>query len=58
LNDGVVRNKVLTNLRAAFLKDLIREIHPVKPPDILEGAVTPVASDKNRNAELILFVEW
>lgn len=58
LNDGVVRNKDLPNLRAAFLKNLIGEIYPVKPPEILEGTVTPVTSDKDRNAELILFVEW
>jgi hypothetical protein len=58
LADGIVRNKDLPNLRAAFLKNLIGEIYPVKPPEILEGTVTPVESGKDRNAELILFVEW
>ena len=58
MDGGVVRNKDLPNLRAAFLKNLITDIYPVKPPEILEGAVTPVTRDKDRNAELILFVEW
>jgi hypothetical protein len=58
ISDGIVRNKDLPNLRAAFLKGLITEIYPVKPPEVLEGNVTAADRTKDRNAELILFVEW
>jgi hypothetical protein len=58
ISDGVVRNRDLPNLRAAFLKGLITDIYPVKPPEVLEGSVTTADSTKDRNAELILFVEW
>ncbi|MGQ0673279.1 MAG: hypothetical protein ACT4N2_10445 [Hyphomicrobium sp.] len=56
--DGTVRNGDLPNLRAAFMRDVVAENYPVKPPVILEGAVSPKANDRDRNVELILFIDW
>lgn len=54
----VVRNQDLPELRAMFLSRIVAEAYPVKPPKILEGAVTAKTSNRDRNAELILFVDW
>lgn len=56
--DGVVRNRELPNLRAAFLQSVVGEAFPKKPPQILEGIVAPRREAASRNAELILFVDW
>jgi hypothetical protein len=53
-----VRNDDLPSLRAAFMQKVITDAYPVKPPTILEGTVTSKTDDKDRNAELILFVDW
>jgi hypothetical protein len=58
IEGGIVRNTDLPNLRAAFMRDLVASTYPVKTPIILEGSVTPKASDRDRSVELILFVEW
>jgi hypothetical protein len=58
IDRGIVRNTDLPNLRAAFMRDLVASTYPVKPPVILEGAVAPKTSDRDRNVELILFVDW
>jgi hypothetical protein len=55
---GVVRNTDLPNLRAAFMRDLVASTYPIKPPVILQGTVTPKTDERDRNVELILFVEW
>jgi hypothetical protein len=55
---GVVRNTDLPNLRAAFMRDLVASTYPIKTPIILQGAVTPKTDERDRNVELILFVEW
>ncbi len=56
--DGRVRNVDLPDLRAAFLQKIVTETYPTKPPTILEGAVTPKTDDRDRNVELILYVDW
>ncbi len=58
LERGVVRNSDLPNLRAAFMRDLVASTYPVKTPIILEGAIAPKINDRDRNVELILFVDW
>lgn len=55
---STVQNEDLPNLRAAFMRDVVAENYPVKRPVILEGSVSPQSSDKDRNVELILFVDW
>jgi hypothetical protein len=55
---GIVRNNDLPNLRAAFMRDLVASNYPIKPPIILQGTVSPKTDDRDRNVELILFVEW
>lgn len=53
-----VRNEDLPDLRAAFMQKLIADAYPVKKPIILEGSVTGKSDDRDRNAELIMFVDW
>jgi hypothetical protein len=55
---GIVRNTDLPNLRAAFMRDLVASTYPVKSPIILQGTVTPKTDERDRNVELILFVDW
>ncbi len=55
---GALRNENLPNLRAAFLAELIADNFSVKPPMILEGGVSPKTGDKDRNAEMFLYVDW
>lgn len=55
---STVRNQDLPELRAMFLRKLVEDSYPVKPPIILEGVVSTKANSKDRNAELILFVDW
>ena len=54
----VVRNLDLPDLRAAFLQKIVADSYPLKRPIILEGAVSPKADDRDRNVELLLFVDW
>ena len=56
--DGVVRNQDLPDLRAAFMQKIVAETYPLKAPTILEGSVTPKVNDRDRNVELILYVDW
>ncbi len=56
--DGRVRNADLPDLRAAFLQKIVAETYPTKPPTILEGAVTPKTDNRDRNVELIMYVNW
>lgn len=56
--DNVVRNEDLPDLRATFIRNLVAESYPVKPPIVLEGSVTPKHDNRDRNVELILFVDW
>jgi hypothetical protein len=51
-------NGDLPNLRAAFLQKVVGSVYPVKEPVILQGVVSEKVSDNDRNAELILFVNW
>ena len=53
-----ISNKDLPDLRAAFMQKLIADAYPVKKPIILEGSVTAKTDDRDRNAELIMFVDW
>lgn len=53
-----VRNEDLPDLRAAFMQKIISDAYPVKSPKILEGTVTSKTNDKDRSAELIMFVDW
>ena len=53
-----VRNQDLPDLRAAFMQKLVADNYPLKTPIILEGAVSPKTDDRDRNVELILFVDW
>jgi hypothetical protein len=53
-----VRNRDLPDLRAAFMQRLVAETYPTKPPTILEGQVTDKTADRDRNVELILYVDW
>lgn len=52
-------NKDLPNLRARFLQYIFSESDPDLPvPIILEGNVKDVIDDQERNAYLIMFVNW
>jgi hypothetical protein len=53
-----VQNEDLPDLRAAFMQKVITEAYPLKPPTILQGTVTGKTDDRDRNAELILYVDW
>jgi hypothetical protein len=53
-----LNNGDLPNLRAAFLQKVVGAVYPVKEPVILQGVVSDKVSDGDRNAELILFVNW
>ena len=53
-----LNNGDLPNLRAAFLQKVVGSVYPVKEPLILQGTVSSQVSDGDRNAELILFVNW
>jgi hypothetical protein len=53
-----LNNGDLPNLRAAFLQKVVGSVYPVKEPVILQGVVSDKVSDGDRNAELILFVNW
>lgn len=55
---GYVRNEDLPDMRAAFMQRVIAEAYPLKAPTILQGAVTTKTDDKDRNAELLLYVDW
>ena len=56
--DPEVRNDDLPHLRAAFLQSVVSDVYPTKPPLILEGNVTTEANSRDRNVELLLFVDW
>jgi hypothetical protein len=56
--EGRVRNADLPDLRAAFMQRIVAETYPTKPPTILEGAVSPKTDNRDRNVELILYVDW
>lgn len=56
--DNRVNNSDLPFLRARFLKDLVRDVYPAKEPYVLEGVVTRDIDKEDRNAELMLFVNW
>lgn len=56
--DTVVQNADLPNLRAAFLKDVIETVYPVRVPKILDGAVSQAGTPANRNTELLLYLGW
>jgi hypothetical protein len=56
--DTAVHNTDLPYLRATFLQKIIADVYPVKPPVVLEGAVSAKANQKDRNAEIIMFVGW
>ncbi|MEL7302151.1 MAG: hypothetical protein AAGJ53_00485, partial [Pseudomonadota bacterium] len=53
-----IRNRDLPFLRAEFLRSVVSEVYPVKPPIVLEGEVTDSRDKAARNAELILYVNW
>ena len=53
-----ISNEDLPQLRAAFLQTLVSDVYPTKPPVILEGSVSPDANVRDRNVELLLFVDW
>ncbi len=53
-----IRNEDLPFLRAEFLRSIVADVYPVKPPKVLEGKVTRGVDAADRNAELIMFVEW
>ena len=55
---GYVRNEDLPDMRAAFMQRVIAEAYPLKAPTILQGTVTSKTDDKDRNAELLLYVDW
>ena len=56
--DTAVHNADLPYMRATFLQKIIGDVYPVKQPLVLEGSVTAKANDKDRNAEIIMFVGW
>ena len=56
--DGKIHNKDLPDLRAAFMQKLVADNYPTKPPVILEGSVSDKVNDRDRNVELILYVDW
>ena len=56
--DTAIHNADLPYMRATFLQKIIGDVYPVKAPVVLEGSVTAKANDKDRNAEIILFVGW
>ena len=53
-----INNDDLPHLRAAFLQTVVSDVYPTKPPLILEGSVSPEANIRDRNVELLLFVDW
>ncbi|MEL6299101.1 MAG: hypothetical protein AAFQ45_11075 [Pseudomonadota bacterium] len=53
-----IRNRDLPFLRAEFLKSVVSEVYPVRAPIVLEGSVTDARNKQDRNAELILYVNW
>lgn len=56
--DRRITNSDLPFLRARYLKDLVQDVYPTKEPEILEGNVTSKVDRNDRNAELMLFVDW
>ena len=56
--NAVVRNEDLPDMRAAFMQKVIADAYPLKAPTILQGLVTSKTADKDRNAELIMYVDW
>jgi hypothetical protein len=56
--DRSLNNGDLPNLRAAFLQKVVGSVYPVKEPVILQGVVSDKVNTGDRNAELILFVNW
>ena len=56
--NATIANSDLPNLRAAFLQKIIGDAYPLKNPIILEGTVSPRIAEGDRNAELLLFVNW
>lgn len=56
--DADIHNEDLPHLRAAFLQDLVSDVYPTKPPTILQGGVTSEANSRDRNVEMLLFVDW
>ncbi|MEO1694704.1 MAG: hypothetical protein AAFR55_05655 [Pseudomonadota bacterium] len=53
-----IRNRDLPFLRAEFLRQVVSEVYPLKPAIVLQGEVTRAANKEDRNAELILYVNW
>ena len=56
--EAEISNDDLPQLRAAFLQSVVSDVYPTKPPQILEGSVSPEANIRDRNVELLLFVDW
>lgn len=53
-----IENDDLPFLRAKYLKELVSDVFPAIEASILEGKVSPKINLKDRNAELILFIDW
>ena len=56
--DKRIGNEDLPFLRARYLKDLVADVFPAKPASILQGNVSAKINQSDRNAELMLFVDW
>lgn len=56
--EAKLRNEDLPHLRSAYLQKIITEAYPVRAPIILEGGVTRQVADRDRNAEILLFMNW
>lgn len=51
-------NEDLPFLRAKYLKELVGDVYPTSVANILEGQITSKVNKRDRNAELLLFVNW
>ncbi len=51
-------NEDLPFLRAAFLKDVVKEFYPLKDPVVLESEVASSDDTSEQFAEILLFVDW
>jgi hypothetical protein len=58
LTGQVLENRHLPNLRAASLADVISRIKGNKKPEILEGTVSEKLDVADRNAEVVLYINW
>ena len=58
IDGNSIQNTDLPNLRAAFLQRVVGSVYALSEPVILDGSVTSKVAQADRNAELIVFLNW